>query len=453
MKITSSSDAKAKAKMFSASCGLHHFLAVVGISGSGKSSLIRAGLLPYLFGGFMARAGSHWRVALLRPGDNPMGNLAHALSDVAVLGHSGSDQTEAAKTEILLEITLRRTGLGLIDAVRLARLPEDENLLIVVDQFEELFRYSKADDSIAQQDDAAAFVKLLVEAAEQTTVPIYIVITMRSDFIGDCARFRDLPEAVTDGLYLIPRMSRDQRRKAIEDPVRVGNGSISRRLVNRLLNDGGDDPDRLPALQHSLMRTWNYWQAHNTGDQPMDLADYVAIGGIANALSQHADEAFAELPNERSRAIAKRLFQSLTEKGPDSREVRRPTKLAEIVAMAGAGTSEVIAVIDHFRREECSFLTPPPEVRLHNESVIDISHESLIRGWGRLKEWVEEEYESAKMYRRLAETAALHAEGKAGLWSDPDLANALRWRLNEKPTAAWGKYYNPGFRAGDGLPR
>jgi tetratricopeptide (TPR) repeat protein len=424
---------------------LNRFLAVVGISGSGKSSLIRAGLLPYVFGGFMAGTSSHWRVALFRPGNNPLGNMAHALSDCAVLGDAGSGEKDAVKNEILLEVTLRRSGLGLVEAVRLARLPENENLLIVVDQFEELFRYGHAGSVVRQQDDAAAFVKLLFEATQQSALPIYIVITMRSDFIGDCARFRDLPEAVTAGLYLIPRMSRDQRRKAIEEPVRVAGGMISRRLINRLLNDGGDDPDQLPSLQHALMRTWIYWQERGREAEQIDLDDYLAVGGISEALSRHAEEAFADLPNERSRAIAKRLFQSLTEKGPDNREVRRPTKLGDIAAMADAALPEVIAVIDSFRGEGRSFLTPPPDVSLDDESVIDISHESLIRGWARLRTWVEEEYESAKTYRRLAETAVLHAEAKAGLWNDPDLANALRWRENEKPTAAWAKFYHAAF--------
>lgn len=424
---------------------LNRFLAVVGISGSGKSSLIRAGLLPYVYGGFMPGASSHWRMAIFRPGNDPIGNLARALGDEAVLGEAGSGETDARKNEMLLEITLQRSGLGLIEAVRLARLPKDENLLIVVDQFEELFRYGKADRALRQQDDAAAFVKLLFEASQQTALPIYVVITMRSDFIGDCARFRDLPEAVTLGLYLIPRMSRDQRRQAIEEPVRVGSGAISRRLINRLLNDGGDDPDQLPSLQHALMRTWDHWRAHAQDGQPIDIEDYLAVGGMGEALSRHAEEAYNELPDERSRVIAKRLFQALTEKGPDNREVRRPTKLADIAAMADAGEAEVVAVVDYFRREGRSFLTPSPEVELHGDSVIDISHESLIRGWDRLKAWVEEEYESAKMYRRLAETSALYDENKAGLWHDPDLANALRWRANEKPTAAWARCYNPGF--------
>jgi tetratricopeptide (TPR) repeat protein len=424
---------------------LHRFLAMVGSSGSGKSSLVRAGLLPYLYGGFLSGAGSHWRVALFRPGSDPIGNLARALNDPAVIGKPGEDPAAAAQSGVLIEVSLRRSGLGLIEAARLAGLPEHEQLLIVIDQFEELFRFAGAIDKPRHDNDAAAFVKLLLEASGQREVPIYVALTMRSDFIGDCARYRGLPEAVTTGLYLIPRMTREERRTAIVEPVRVGGGSIAPRLVNRLLNDGGDDPDQLPILQHALMRTWDYWKTHGGERRPIDVEDYLAIGGMADALSQHADEAYDSLPDERHRAIARRVFQALSEKGADHRETRRPTTVGTLAEVADAPVADIIRVLEEFRRPGRSFVTPAAGVALDASSVIDISHESLIRGWHRLRRWVEEEMESATVYRRLAETAELHARGMAGLWHDPDLQHALAWREKEHPTADWAKRYHPGF--------
>ena len=423
----------------------HRFLAVIGTSGSGKSSLIRAGLLPYLYGGFMAGAGSQWRVATLRPGSDPIGNLAHVLNAPAVLGGPGESADEAARSKILLEVTLRRTGLGLIEAVRLARLPEGERVLVIVDQFEELFRFAEEPSTARQQDDAAAFVKLLLEATAQNALPIYVVLTMRSEFIGDCAKFRDLPEAVTAGPYLIPWMTREQRRLAIEEPVRVVTATIAPRLVTRLLNDGGENPDQLPILQHCLMRTWDYWQDRRRDGEPIDLDQYLAVGGIENALSIHADTAYQELPDERLRAVARRVFQALTEKGSDNREIRRPTTVARIAAAADAEVREVISVAEYFRRPGHSFLMPPSNVPLDENSVLDISHESLIRGWDRLKAWVEEEAESAKTYRRLAEWAERWSQKRAALWMDPDLQNSLDWRQKEHPTAVWAGRYHPGF--------
>jgi hypothetical protein len=413
-------------------------LAVVGTSGSGKSSLIRAGLIPYLYGGFLAGATSRWRIAILRPGGDPIGALARAIVEQGLLADIPSDAEQLQRQVLITSAALRRSGLGLVELVRLARLPEGENVLVVVDQFEELFRFGET--GLHRGDDAAAFAKLLVEVQRQSRQPIYAVLTMRSDFIGDCARFRDLPEAVTAGLYLVPRLTRAQRREVIEGPVRVAGGSVAPRLVTRLLNDIGDDPDQLPLLQHAMMRAWDHWRG--TGEaRPIDLVDYDVIGGAAHALSNHADEAYATLDAD-GQALARILFQCLTEKDADNREARRPTRLEVIASVAEAPLEAVAKVVAVFRAPGRSFLMPPEPVPLEPQTTIDISHESLIRGWRRLRQWVEEEAESAHIYQRLAETAALHAQGKAGLWRDPDLAVALAWRERQRPTAAWAARYN-----------
>jgi energy-coupling factor transporter ATP-binding protein EcfA2/flagellar biosynthesis GTPase FlhF len=418
------------------------FVAVVGTSGSGKSSLVRAGLLPSLHGGFMISAGSSWRVTIFRPGGDPIGALATALNSEDSLLPRGT--ADAAIQRSITEATLRRSSSGLADVVKQARIPAHENLLVVVDQFEEVFRYKKTDDAPRPEDDAAAFVKLLLEATRQRDVPVYVIITMRSDFLGDCSQFRDLPEAINEGQYLIPRMTRDQRREAITGPIAVGGASVTPRLVNRLLNDVGDNPDQLPILQHALMRTWQQW-AHGDHAAPIDTADYEAIGGMREALSRHADKAYDELPTERDRRIAERMFKLLTERGTDNREIRRPTRLKEICAVTEADEGEVAAVIESFRREGRSFLMPPASVPLGADSLIDISHESLIRGWHRLEKWVDDEALSARIYRRLAETAALYRADEAGLWREPDLPIALAWRDASHPNAAWGARYSPDF--------
>ena len=420
------------------------FLAIVGTSGSGKSSLVRAGLLPALRGGMMAGAGSGWRIAILRPGSDPIGNLAAALADKDVLLEAGGG-LPAAEAEAVIEATLRRGSLGLVDAAKQARLAEPEKLLVVVDQFEELFRFRAARPPSSTDDDAAAFVKLLLEASQQHELSIYIVPTMRSDFLGDCAQFQGLPEAINDGQYLIPRMTRDERRVAITGPVGVTRGKITEPLVNRLMNDVGDNPDQLPILQHALMRTWNYWTAHRRNGEPLGLEHYEAVGTMSDALSEHADEAFNELPDERSRLLAERLFKTLTERGPDNREIRRPTCVKDICAIANASAAEVITVIEVFRGGGRSFLMPPAEVALQPETVVDISHESLIRNWRRLKVWVNEEAQSARIYRRLAEAAVLHREGSEGLLQDPALQIALDWREKSKANAAWARRYHPEF--------
>ncbi|HKG14279.1 MAG TPA: hypothetical protein VKB12_13210 [Pyrinomonadaceae bacterium] len=423
--------------------GRTRFLAVVGTSGSGKSSLVRAGLLPALRGGMMAGVGAGWRIAVMRPGGDPVGNLARVLAERGVLEEAGGG-LPAAEAEAVIEATLRGGSLGLVEAVRQARLAGQEKLLVIADQFEELFRF-RAARAASSTDDASAFVKLLVEAARQRDLNVYVVLTMRSDFLGDCSQFQGLPEAINDGQYLIPRMTRDERRAAIVGPVRVARGRMGEPLVNRLLNDVGDNPDQLPILQHALMRTWDYWHTHRRDGEPLGLEHYAAIGTMAGALSEHADEAFNELPDERGRQIAELLFKALTERGADNREIRRPTRLSEVCKIAGAGAEEVAAVVEVFRREGRSFLMPPAGAALTPDTVLDISHESLIRNWERLKAWVDEEAQSARIYKRLAEAAALNRKGEEGLLQDPGLQFALDWREKSKPNAAWGRRYHPEF--------
>jgi hypothetical protein len=418
------------------------FLSVIGTSGSGKSSLIRSGLIPSLHSGSMVSAGSSWRIAMLRPGENPIAHLAAALNAAGALG---TDDPELAGTNaVMLDATLRRGDLGLVDAVRQAGVPPADNLLIVVDQFEELFRFRRSRQADSR-DEAIAFVRLLLSAAEQTGAPIYVVLTMRSDFIGDCMEFPGLPEAVNNGQYLVPRMTRDELRSAIRGPVAVGGGTIAPRLVLRLLNEVGDDQDQLPVLQHALMRTWDHWARNRQPGAAIDMADYEAIGTMRAALSRHAEEAYEDTGSDGGRRIAEQLFKALTDTVSDPRGVRRPTSIAELAAICEAPERDVIAVVDVFRRPGRSFVMPPSAVPLTARSIVDLSHESLMRCWERLIAWAEEERAAAAVYVRLSQSASWFDAGAAGLWRDPELALGLRWKRDNRPTRAWGSRYDAAF--------
>ena len=416
------------------------FVAVVGTSGSGKSSLVRSGLIPSLYSGFMVAAGSSWRVAMFRPGEDPIAHLAEALDQSGVLG---ADAGEAAGTDrAMLEATLRRSSLGIVDAVRYARIPSRDNLLVVVDQFEELFRFRRSRLIENSRDEAISFVRLLLEAARQAALPIYVVLTMRSDFIGDCIEYPGLPETVNNGQYLVPRMTRDEVRLAITGPVAVGGGEIAPRLVRRLLNELGDDQDQLPVLQHALRRTWDYWEHHHQPGEPIDAEAYEAIGTLRNALSLHAEEAYQETRGDRGRQIAEGMFKALTDTYSDPRGVRRPTSVRELAEICQASEDEVIEIVEIFRRPGRSFLMPPDTVPLGPRSIIDLSHESLMRGWTRLVEWAEQDRRSSSMYMRLSQSARWHAEGTAGLLRNPELELGLQWKRGNRPTPAWGRRHD-----------
>jgi len=178
----------------------NRFVAVVGTSGSGKSSLVRAGMLPALQRGFFADAGSNWRIAIMRPGARPIESLADALNDSTQLEANGIDKEQR---RILIATALRQDSFGLVEAARLGSPDPDENLLVLVDQFEEIFRLNvRRDVSGTGGDEAAAFVRLLLEAIGQSGESVYVALTMRSDFLGECT---------------LPRLARDAQSRPILD--------------------------------------------------------------------------------------------------------------------------------------------------------------------------------------------------------------------------------------------
>jgi WD40 repeat protein/energy-coupling factor transporter ATP-binding protein EcfA2 len=421
------------------------FIAVIGSSGSGKSSLIKSGLIPSLQSGFMSGAGSSWRICSFRPGNNPIGNLANALVIPGVLD-DGESEEEPEIQRAITESTIRRSSSGLVEVYKQSGIPINNNLLILVDQFEEIFRFSKFEsDSKDGKRDSVAFINLLLKATSQKDFPIYIVFTMRSDFLSDCTAFRGLPEAINSGNYLVPRMTREERKEAITGPIAVANGKISQRLLNLLLNDVGDNPDQLPILQHSLMRTWDLWKKKGNKGTEIDFVEYEAIGTMKLALSQHAEEAYDELKTDKDRRICENIFKTLTDKGSDSRGIRRPSRMSELCAISNASYAEVLSVVEVFRKEGRGFLMPPQNIPITESTIIDISHESIMRVWERLIHWVDEENQSASTYIRLCEAADLYELGNGGLWRDPELQVAWKWKEDQIPNNIWASRYNNNF--------
>ena len=411
--------------------GDSRFVAVTGTSGSGKSSLVRAGLRPALHRGYLVDATSRWRFATMRPGSAPIEALAHALAEAL-----GSEPVEQ------IARSLRATSAGLSEVVARAGLPRGESLLVIADQFEELFRFDVTRD---QQADAALFVSLLLEAAEQRTAPVYLVVTMRSEFLGRCSEFTGLAEAFNRSQYLVPRLTRDERREAIERPLKLFGTAPTPALVQQVLNDAGDDPDQLPVLQHVLLRTYREW-ARAGGIGRLDRQHYEAVGGIERALDRHGDEILAGL-GERAQRMATTVFRTLTV-AQGGVALRRPRRMRELYAIAGAADADarrdIDGVVRTFVQRDNSFLTLSSP-NLAPETVVDITHESLIRKWTRLDAWMRDETRSAEWYADLSRDVLRYRSGEVSLWQDPELAGAQRRRQDERWNAAWADQYRRDF--------
>ena len=424
---------------------LHHtgFVAVVGSNGSGKSSLVRAGLIPQLKAGFLVAERDRWHVVLMKPGDAPLNNLAVALR--SVLPKNPAPPDAGTLRQAIEEGGTR----AVLDTLEPLLDDTDANMLLVVDQFEELFRFGGRTARDTHRNEAIDFVSIMLGLADQRLRPVYVVMTMRSDYLGDCDIFYGLPEALNRSQYLVPRLTRKQLRAAIQGPIRLYGASITRPLVDRILNDMGGKSDRLPVVQHALMRTWQFWKKHPNG--PIDHDHYRDAGTIEHALSNHAEEALHSMTADQL-LLTEILFRALTDTDVSNRRIRRPAYVSEIEAIVGEveklqgmGRKEILDIVERFRSDGRSFLVDY-EVPHSDDRLIDISHESLIRQWKTLRDWVDKEALSRDTYRRLARRAALYPE-QVGELRDPELQLALDWREENKPTKTWAERHHRGFEA------
>ncbi len=449
------------------------FLGILGSSGSGKSSLVRTGLLDALGLGIKASLGSDWVVVDTHPGTDPFGNLAKALLKL--------DQVNSDLDAGLLATYLRRGPRSVVDWCQEAIARPGRRILLLVDQFEELFRYG----DYSRREEAEAFAALLLESTASADTSIYVALTMRSEFLGACSLIEGLAERINAGLYLTPRMTREQCRQAIVGPADVCGFGIEPALVSRMLNDvtafapWEDDEtvdqlqrisrraDQLPLMQHVLNRLWLQAEAKVAKGEAvvLTLDEYEQVGGMQGALDLHGAEILRNLRGRRSEnslppagtetvsqsggtadrdPLVETIFRALVS-GGGGLAVRRPCNFGTLVALAGGDRAGVARTIDAFRAPDCNFLQPSLAHELNDGTLIDLAHESLIRQWSTLAQWAEREDLARAQWLRLSDSAQRHASGKAGLLQGIDLATNAQWWSQEKPSPLWAKRYGNNF--------
>jgi WD40 repeat protein len=432
------------------------FIAVVGSSGSGKSSLVRAGLLPVIEEESRGEGGRAWRFATLHPGDAPLRALADAVTELAQV----SDEDSEIRRDRTI-FALKRSSFGLAKALDEIPNLAGTSVLLVVDQFEELFRHTassvrdRARDAL-WRDEAANFVQLLLEATRSRSSSVNVLITMRSDFIGDCSQFHGLPEAVSAAQFLVPSLTRDQREDVIRKPIDKVGATIDSTLVELLLNDAGSEIDQLPVLQHCLARLWDRTEANQSDDgtRHLGLAQYRAIGGISGALSQHADEVMASLPGLE--LAVEQVFRALSEVDKEGRATRRALSFSRLLAETGVPEDDLLRVLDRFRADDCTFILPPMAAvpLLRGDTRIDVVHEALLRRWERISAehahvfdgrmqtgWLAAEDADGRFYRALL--ALLETESASNTVTLPldQVETRWRWWKSRPRTEAWAERY------------
>lgn len=372
-----------------------HFVAVLGPSGCGKSSLIRAGVLAALRDGYLAEDGP-WTIATLEPGVDPLAAWTERLTPLLKPGQSAA----ALLTDP-------------VEALDTSRGP----IVILVDQFEDLFRYGGRSQ---KREDVDRFIDAML-ATGRADARIFLILTMRSEYLPECALFANLAAAINEGLYLVPRMDREQMTQAIVGQVRKGGAAITTELVDRLLADAASEEDALPVLQHALMQIWPKRQRW----EPMGLDLYPAAGGLATFLDQHAEEVYARLRPDLQDA-AQAVCRAITDVTADGRPARRPLTFEQIVTETGKPAATLHAAITPFVDE--GFLRVK---KGDAATTIDITHEAITRQWRRLGSGFLETAGDRKVFREGWITA--EARERRALASLRDAAQD--WERNGKDKA------------------
>lgn len=356
-------------------------LMVVGASGSGKSSVVRAGLIPALRHGAI-RGSKKWFITTLVPGVDPFASLIAALGRVSV-------------REFDIGAMLSRDSFGLSRAIdRCLPNEPDCELLLVVDQFEELF--TLCSDAAQRRAWIAAITTALMDANSR----LRVVFTLRADFLDRPLQYPDLAEIARERMVLVPAMSLDELERAIVGPARRIGLMFEAGLVAAILDEVRDQLGALPLLQYALSELFL-----RRKDRELKLSAFRAMGGVRGALAGRAESAYAGL-NATAKDAARQLFLRLTTLGEGSEDTRRRTRQSEIAALqqtpeAAAASATAIAEFAKAR-----LLTFDRDAASH-EPTIEVAHEALLRSWSRLRDWLSASRADLRLQRQLNDAGTL----------------------------------------------
>jgi WD40 repeat protein/class 3 adenylate cyclase len=358
---------------------LTKFLSVIiGASGSGKSSLVRAGLIPALKKGNVLLDGTKppkgstdWRVHIITPTAHPLEELATELT-------RNSESVTAAAT-LMDDLLQDPRSLTLF----LARQTPTQHTLLVLDQFEELFTLCR--DEFERE----AFIDNLLTTLDQSESKVTIILTLRADFYAHLAQYPELRDAVARQQEYIGPMTTDELRRAIEEPVKRGHWEFEAGLVDLILRDIGDEPGALPLLSHALLETWKRRAGHR-----LTLKGYADAGGVHGAIAHTAENVYQNLSTEEQ-IVTRNLFLRLTELGEGTEDTRRRASFNELMSHA-ENAAEVRAVMNILAEARLITL---------GEETAEVAHEALIREWPTLREWLNRDREGLQLHRHLTETS------------------------------------------------
>lgn len=380
------------------------FIAVIGPSGSGKSSLVRAGVVPALKKGVLPESDT-WTIRVFTPGAHPLASLAANLLKL---------YPSAAMNQTLDQLSADERTLHLAVSLGLAERPATERVVWVIDQFEEIFTLCSDEQERTQ------FLANLLYAAFIPNGRCAVILTLRADFYQKCAAYPELSARISEYQFLVSLMGTDNLRQAIEEPAWHVGLEFEQGLVETIVDDVENQPGALPLLEHALLELWERRRG-----TLLTLEAYRESGGVEGAIAKRADTIYNSFSPEQQQ-IVRRIMLRLTQPGEGTEDTRRRATMDELITREGESTSvEGVTQV----MADARLLTTDTDAQ-PDKQIIDVSHEALIRGWPRLRKWIEEDRAGLRILRRLTEAARewQAARDESLLYRGARLAQAIEWR-------------------------
>jgi formylglycine-generating enzyme required for sulfatase activity len=381
------------------------FLSIVGGSGSGKSSLARAGLLGAFKAGALSQS-TEWPQIVMTPAADPIEGLAISLSRTIFPKNTPSKVRELAR-----QIENDRRALHIALQLGLPSVGKGKKVVFLIDQFEEIFSLTK------EEQRRRAFIDNILEAAFAVHGPAIVIITMRSDFYGRCGEYPELAAALSDHQILVPTMTREELRLAITEPASLKNVSLEEGLCDTIISDVLNQPGSLPLLQHALLELWN----QRTINTPtLTHRVYTAIGRVHGALAKRAEDVFDSL-NLQEQKVCEQIFIRLTELGDETEDTRRRASVEELLAGSDQHQLLVNRVIERLSSADIRLITLSADedgTDIH----VEVTHEAIIKNWPRLRGWLHHNRQAIVSHRKLTEVA--------NDWAKNGFENAYLYRGN-----------------------
>lgn len=395
------------------------FLAVVGASGSGKSSLVRAGIIPKIRAGALPNS-DQWRIAIFTPGEAPVNALAQRLAPL-VATHSTEEVNEMLhKSHEAMTHIVQHTLSG---------APDEARLLIVVDQFEEVF-------TRAGEHERERFLKIIHHAVTEPNVRAYVLITMRADFFDRLSRYPELAALVEqENLVITTEMTSSELLRSIEGPAEAVRLVYDRGLPQRILDDVQRQPGSLPLLQYALKELFDRREGNR-----LTTAAYESIGGVQGALAQRAEDIYTRL-NAAQQGIMRRVLLRLVEVSETGEATRRSVDRQDLT-FKDVPDEAVQDVLDRLLAADARLLIASREIKASTDETqptvwIEVGHEALIRRWSRFTGWVAENMETLRYGTEILQSAQDWQQANRDasyLLTGSRLARAESWLDEADPT-------------------